>query len=115
MPENLEKAFELATSLVSISNQKRVLLEELEQSLLYFYNGGTFKIDKDLISFLSVLKSLNNETCVLLDSNKLPIEIEDVTTFLMSIIDQYSRATNSYFTRYQELKNNRNLESILDL
>ena len=115
MTENLEKSFELASSLMAISNQKRILFEEYDQSLLYFYNGGTFKIDKDLISFLNVLKSYNNHSCVLIDANKLPIEIEDISTFLTTILDQYIRCSNHYLAEYQKIKNNKNLESILDL
>ncbi len=115
MTENLEKSFELANILTAISNQKRILYEEYEQSLLHFYNGGSFKIDKDLISFLSVLLSHNNNSCVLVDANKLPIEIEDVATFLSTIIDQYVRCSNAYFAEYQKIKNNKNLQSILDL
>lgn len=115
MTENLEKTFELANILTSISNQKRTLYEEYTQSLLYFYNGGTFKIDKDLISFLSVLKSYNNESCVLIDANKIPVEIENIENFLSSIIDQYTRCSNEYFAEYQKIKNNKNLQSILEL
>lgn len=115
MTENLEKTFEIADALMTIANQKRVLFEEYQQSLLYFYNGGTFKIDKDLICFLSLLQSRNNQFCVLIDANKLPIEIEDISVFLTKILDQYTRCSNQYFAEYQKIKNTKNLQSILDL
>lgn len=115
MVENLDKSFELASALTALSNQKRILYEEYQQSLLYFYNGGTFKINKELISFLNVLKSNNNDTCVLIDDNSLPIEIENIANFLATVLDQYSRCSNLYLAKYQTLKNQKNLSSILDL
>lgn len=116
MTSEFEKSFELANILTLAANQKRSLFEEFEQAVLYFYNGGTFKIDQQLISFLNALTSYNSSnTCVLIDSNNLPIEIEDIKSFLEKIIDQYVQASNAYLAGYQKIKNNRSSSSILDL
>ena len=50
MDEKLEKAFGVANYMATLSNQRRIILEEFKQQLVYYENGGTFQIDTVLIS-----------------------------------------------------------------
>ena len=51
MDERIEKAFAVANYMATLSNQRRIILEEFNQKLVYYANGGTFKISPELINF----------------------------------------------------------------
>jgi hypothetical protein len=113
--ENFEKAFEIANLMSTVCNQKLSLLEEFEQSILFFYNGGCFKADQSLISFLTSLKDMNQESVVLLDVNKMPIRIENLEKFRQDVVSCYFEASNKYLSKYQSIQQNKNIKSILEL
>jgi len=114
MDERLEKALEFANFMVTLNNQKRSLKEKYYTDCMYYHNGGTFKITKDLITFIKVLIDLGNEQeTTVIDDNDLPIRVDNLKIFLDNIIDQYFIASNSYYNDYQLLKKNRNVEALV--
>lgn len=113
MDERLEKALEFANFMVTLNNQKRSLKEKYYTDCVYYHNGGTFNITKDLITFIKTLIDIGNtENTVVVDDNDLPIRIDNLILFLDDIIDQYFTASNSYYNDYQSLKKNRNIEAL---
>lgn len=116
MDSILEKAVETANLMTTLANQKRALQEEYEQSLFYFYNGGTFKATRETISFVHSLVSMGYQLNVtVIDDNNLPISVDNLETFLENLLDLHTQAANNYFTKYEELKRSRNITSILKL
>lgn len=115
MEPAVEKAFEIANIMATLNNQKRVLKEEHEQTLYYFYNGGTFRASNDLISYLAALKQLGmDQNPTITDYNNIPIYIESLDQFTQAVIDCHVRANNLYHAKYQELKKNRSVKGILE-
>jgi hypothetical protein len=115
MEEQVQKAFDIANYMTTLAGQKRILLEEYHQNSIYFFNGATFHISKELISFVKTLIDLGQTDAVLIDSNNLPTDVEDLAKFLDNILNVYTSASNDYYTKYQQLKNNRSVESLVDL
>jgi GMP synthase PP-ATPase subunit len=115
MNTDFEKAFEISNLMAVVANQKKSLKEEFENSTLYFYNGGTFKIDQTIIAFVLSLKMMDQTTAVIIDQNKLPIFIENINTFLSNILDCYTRASNKFLTEYKKIQDSREIESILNV
>jgi len=116
MDERIEKAFGVANFMATLSNQKRIILEEYNQQLIHYINGATFQISTDLISFIKTLIDLGNTTdIVLVDSNNFPVLIEDLNVFLKDIVDVYVSATNTYAIRFNEIKTKRKIADIVDL
>ena len=116
MDKFIEKAFEISNLMVTLGNQKRLLKEEYEQSLFYFYNGGTFKATKETITYIKTLKDLDVETdIVVVDENGMPIRIDSITNFLQELLNQHFQASNKYFSDYQKLKKSKSVESILNV
>lgn len=114
MDERLEKALEFANFMVTLNNQKRSLKEKYQTDCVYYQDGGTFSITKELITFVKTLVDLNNTTdIVVIDDNELPIRISNLTEFLSNIVDQYFMATNSYYSEYENLKKNRSIEALV--
>lgn len=58
MDERVEKAFAVANYMSTLSNQRRILLEEYSQKLVYYINGASFKITPELINFTKTVLDL---------------------------------------------------------
>lgn len=115
MDEQVKKAFEIANYMTSLASQKKVLLDEYEQNIIYFHNGATFKANRELINFVKTLIDLGLDTAVVIDFNNLPVDIGNTHDFLNALLDKYASATNLYHTKYQELKSKRSVESLTSL
>jgi hypothetical protein len=54
MHEQLKQALEFANYQQTFSIQRRTLKEKIEAKLTYGYNGGFFKIDRNLLTFVEL-------------------------------------------------------------
>ena len=116
MDDRLEKAYDVANYMATLSNQKRVIKEELNQKSVYYINGGSFKIDRELISFTKTILELGHTSdIVFLDANHMPVVISDVPAFLNEIISVYFEALNEYSAKVTEIKAKRKLTDIVAL
>ena len=115
MDERLEKALDISNYMVTLNNQKRLLKEQYQENLVYYYSGGQFTITQELISFCESLLSMSQTGTILIDDNSLPIEVDDLKSFAMDLYSNYFEAANKYLVEYNKLKVNRSVESIMDL
>jgi hypothetical protein len=116
MDERIEKAFNVANFMATLSNQKRIVLEEYNQKLIYYTNGATFRVNHELIAFVKTLVDLKNtKDVVLVDNNHFPVLIEDLKSFLKDITDLYLTATQEYANKYNEIKVKRKIADIVNL
>jgi len=116
MDERIEKAFEVANYMATLSNQRRIVLEEYNQKLVHYINGATFRITPELINLTKTILELGQTTDVaFVDSNNFPIIVTDVQEFFDSIIAIYFEATNEYAVKYASLKSKRKIADIVDL
>jgi hypothetical protein len=115
MNDKLSKALDIANYMVTLANEKKIILEEYKQNLIYFVNGHTFFVSKELINFVKTLIDLGQTDAVILDDNNIPVDIENLAQFLETLLSVYTSSVNQYQTKYQSLKNNRSVESILEL
>lgn len=115
MEEKVKKAFEIANYMSTLAEQKRIIFEEFQQSLIYFYNGSTFRVTRELINYVKTLLDLNQTDAVLIDDNNIPTDIQNLSEFLDKILNVQTQAVNQYHTKYQKIKKNRSVEGLLDL
>jgi hypothetical protein len=116
MDERIEKAFAVANYMSTLSNQRRIILEEYNQKLIYYINGATFKISPELINFTkTVLDMGHTEDVAFLDSNNFPVIINDVQKFFDDISLIYFESTNDYAVKYAELRSKRKISDIVEL
>jgi hypothetical protein len=115
MDERLQKALDVSNYMFTLNNQKRLLKEQYKENLVYYYNGGQFTITQELISFCQSLVAMDQTGTILIDDNDLPVDIEDLEKFSMDLYTTYFEAANTYLTEYNNLKQNRSVESIMDL
>ena len=116
MEEQLKKALEFSNYRQTFSIQRRLLKEKIEAKLTIGQNGGIFKIDKSLITFVQMfIDQGRTENVPLIDSNENPIMIEDLEKFRDDIFDRYYDTTLEYYQEFQELKKSRSVEKLLDV
>lgn len=113
MDERLKKALEFSNYMITLNNQKRILQEQHQNDLLYYYNGGQFTASQQLISFCQTLLALKQVEAILVDDNNIPIEVEDLTGFTNEIMNTYFLASNRFLSEYTKLKTNRSVEGIV--
>lgn len=114
MDERLEKALGFSNYMVTLNNQKRVIKEKFHEDLLYFIGGCQFTVTKELITFVGLLANRGtDQNAVLTDDNDIPLQIEDLSKFYDDILDVYFTASNSYFAKYEDLKKNRRIETLV--
>lgn len=116
MDERIEKAFAVANYMATLSNQRRIILEEFNQSLVYYQNGGTFKITTELIVFVKTALDLGHDSDVpFIDINNYPVLINDVQEFYDKIVEIYFQAVNNYSVKFAEIKSKRKIGDIVSL
>lgn len=115
MDERLEKAFQTANYMASLSNLRRVALEEYKQHLIYYFQGSSFTVTRELIVFVHTLTELGKTESVILDDNSIPLKIENLKDFLDKLLNVYSEASNGYAVKYAEIKSKRRVEGLVDL
>lgn len=116
MDDQLKQALDFANYRQTFSIQRQTLKEKIEAKLTYGINGGIFKIDRSLISYVQMLVDQGRiEGIPLIDSNDNPILIDNLEDFRDEILDRYYTTTLEYYEQYQELKKSRSVEKLLDL
>lgn len=115
MDERLSKALDFSNYMVTLNNQRRALKEKFSASCVFYQNGGTFTVTKELINFTKVMIDTgNDEDVVLIDDNDIPVEIDNLNSFLEQITSIYFTAANEYYTEYQKIKKNRTVEGMTE-
>jgi hypothetical protein len=116
MDERLEKAFGVANYMATLSNQRRIILEEFKQQLIHYENGGTFEINPALINFTKTVLDLEYTNDVpFIDTNGFPIVVPDVKKFFDDILLKYMTALNTYSIKFADIKSKRKLADIVEL
>lgn len=116
MDERLQKALDFSNYRQTLSIQRKTLKEKINARLTYGCNGGLFKIDQSLITFVQMLIDQDRtENVPLIDINENPILVVDLRAFRDEILDRYFSATYEYLEEYQKIKSSRTVEKLLDL
>lgn len=116
MDELIKKALDFSNYQQTLNIQKKSLKEKLSARLTYGCNGGIFKIDRELLTFVQMLIDQKRISGIpLLDSNGNPILIEDLVSFRDEIFDRYFSSTLEYLDEYQKIKSARSIETLVGL
>ena len=116
MDEKIQKAFEVVNYMATLSNQRRLLAQEVDQKLIYYINGSTFKITPTLINFAKLMIDLDRVVdAVFIDDNNNPVVVADVKEFLDNITTQYFEVIENYSSRFLAIKSKRKISDLIDL
>jgi hypothetical protein len=114
MDQQLKQALDFANYQQTFSIQKKVLKERISAKLTYGFNGGLFRIDRTLLTFVDMLCVKDRISgVVLLDTNENPVLVDDLEEFRDEIFRRYFEVTNEYFEQYQKIKKSRSVEKLI--
>ncbi len=114
MDQHLKQALDFANYQQTFSIQKKVLKERIAAKLTYGFNGGLFRIDRTLLTFVDMLCAKGRTSgVVLLDANENPILVDDLEAFREELFQRYFEVTNEYFDQYQKIKKSRSVEKLI--
>ena len=114
MDTRIEKALEFANYRTTLANQKQILKEQCEASLNFAHNGGLFVIDETLISFIGNFVKEGKKSMVVLDTNRTPVDIEDLEEFYNKMCTRWFESVNEYHRQEQELANKRKVNKLVE-
>jgi hypothetical protein len=112
--ERLEKAIDRANYQVTLNNQKQNARLKLDVDLTFAIGGGLFKISPELISFVQTLIAREHSDAIILDVNKNPINIENLSEFQEAIIEKYYQAMNDYMTEFSRIRKSRKTSVLVE-
>lgn len=112
MDTRLEDALKFAEYRTTLNNQLSQLQHKAETQLLHSVNGGTFPITPELISFVSILLS-KQEEAILLDKNNTPILIENLQDFFDTILDRYNEVTKDMHEEVSRIRKARSVKAVI--
>ena len=115
MDERLEKAFQTANYMATLGNLRKTAQEEYNQSLIYYFQGSSFTVSRELIVFVHTLTELGNTESILLDDNNIPLKILNLQEFLDNMLSVYNEATNEYLAKYADLRSKRRVGDLVNL
>lgn len=116
MDSVLENALDFSNYQHTLSIQRQTLREKMSAKLTYGFNGGIFKIDRALITFVQMLIDQGRSSGVpLLDANDTPVLIDNLEIFRDEIFDRYFSATLEYHEHYENIKKSRSVEKLLKI
>lgn len=114
MDKRLENALEFSNFRMILSTRQENLKTLMNNKLMLNYEGGLFRIDKELITFLNVLIESKEKEFIFIDTNDIPIKITDLEEFALLATQQYVTTLNQYYKNYQKLNEAREIRKVLD-
>lgn len=114
MDQQLKEALDFSNYQQTFSIQKKVLKEKIAAKLTYGFNGGLFRIDRTLLTFVDMLCAKGRTAgAVLLDANENPVLVDDLEAFREELFQRYFEVTNEYFDQFQKIKKSRSVEKLI--
>lgn len=116
MDERLQKALEFSKYMESIRIEKENIRAKFLNAIMFSYGGGRFRIDKNLLTFLSSEIHIHKQTDTFLeDENNNPIFIENIQEFYDKCRLKYYEALNEWYSDSEKLRRKRTVKSILEI
>ena len=107
----MENQEEYARERFELNRQKQTLKEQQQQRLTVTYNGGIFKVDMQLLSYL-YMKCANaglfqqSREDIIPDSYDTPVKV-DVQDLLVLVDQRWKEVHNDWLNQFEELKTKR--------
>lgn len=114
MDNRLKMALHFSNYMATLNNQRRILKEKFKSDTTYYFNGGQFTINKELIVYVKQLCDNGEAQFVLIDDNQIPIKVAPLQNFFDVIVEKYNYAVSQYYTEYEDLRKNRSVEKLVE-
>ena len=114
LDERAQSALSSSNYRITLNMHRQNAKLSLEQNLIHSVNGGMFRVNQELIAFISTLLSIGKEDVILLDINDNPIKITNLSEFNETILDSYYEGMNEYLVEMKRLGKSRSPSAIVE-
>jgi hypothetical protein len=114
MAEQLDNILEWADLRTQFKQQRELLELTFQDACVLAHNGGQFDITPEFLAGLQ-LRNQPSNTIWVLDRNRVPVQILDVTDFIAQAIATYNQAAEQFGTEYTQLRRQRSVKAMLKL
>ena len=114
MDKRLEKALEFSNFRMILSTRQENLKVLMNNRLILSYEGGLFKVDRNLLGFLGVLTISGIKEFIFIDSNDIPVLIKNVQDFCDQCLNKYNDVLRQYYNSYQKLSEAREIRKVIE-
>ena len=114
MKDSIKEHLKSVNFIQLVKQSKNRLKEQYKENIIFRYEQGLFKADKDLILFIKLLKDLNHPTKILIDINDNPVEVIDLDDFLSKSLEVYYKAVNQYNLEFKKIQQIRSKEGFIE-
>lgn len=114
MDERLEKALDYSNFRMILTTRQKNLKTLMENRLNLSYQGGFFKINENLLSLLFIVVASDLDEFIFIDSNDIPILVEDTKDFMKTVMETYRDALAKYYRDYQKIDQTRDIRKVID-
>jgi len=114
MDNRLEQALDFSNFRMILLTRQKNLKVLMNNKLTLVYEGGIFKVNKELISFIDLVDRCNFKEFIFIDSNDIPILVKDIKEFQKAAFAKYESALNQYHKSYQKLSEARDIRKVID-
>ena len=114
MDKRLEQALEFSNFRMILATRQENLNTLMNNKLMLSYGGGLFKVNKELISFVSLIILIGGNEAILIDENDIPVKITDLQEFGEKCKETYEKALTQYYNSYQKLSEAREIRKVID-
>lgn len=114
MDDRLEKALDFSNFRMILNTRQENLKTLMENKLVLSYEGGLFRINQDLLSFIYTLLLQEIGEYIFIDQNDTPILIADVNAFYQKAKEKYENTIKQYFSSFQKLNEARDIRKVVD-
>ena len=111
-PDTVEKLVNDANFIAVIDNQINLETSKFRGRVYFFHNGGKFHLNPNFLVYVKMLLSEDKDIAVIIDSNSIPITVDDLEEFYNDASEQYYDALNSYANEYKKLIESRSVNEI---
>jgi len=112
--DRLRRALEFSNYRQTLHIHRENIKQRYDSQLQLIESGGIFYAKEKLISFISTLLDMGNESAIIIDSKNNPVNIKNLKEFKENLVEAYHQATNELYTEHQRLKKSRNIKAILE-
>lgn len=114
MDDRLEKALAFGKYRATIENRRKALQRRFDSMLTVHHGNGMFIANQETIAFVDSLINDGMKDAIMIDVNKVPVDVEDLSTFRQELINAYFAATNEYSSEMKKLAKARDVKKAMD-
>ena len=104
----LEKHYQASVEMMNFNNQLKLLKDQFLDTNILYWQGAQFTVDHTLLQFCKNYIDIHRvKDVILLDNFRNPVLISDLIIFYDDAWNFYQKNLNEYYTKYQNLVENK--------